>query len=133
MAPEEDYADAQSGATSKQLADAGVLVGIGAHGQREGLAAHWEMWTFARGGMDPIQTLSTATSLPAKHLGFFDDIGSLETGKLADLVILTNDPTDNIRNTDSIEHVMIGGRLYEAETMNEVITGDQKRLPYWWE
>jgi len=133
MAPEEDYADAQSGATSKQLADAGVLVGIGAHGQREGLAAHWEMWTFARGGMDPIQTLSTATSLPAKHLGFFDDIGSLEKGKLADLVILTNDPTDNIRNTDSIEHVMIGGRLYEAETMNEVITRDQKRLPYWWE
>ena len=133
MAPIEDYADGQSGATSKQLADAGVLVGIGAHGQREGLAAHWEMWSFARGGMDPIQTLSTATTLPAKHLGFFDDIGSLETGKLADLIILSNDPTENIRNTDSIENVMIGGRLYEADTMNEVISGDTKRLPYWWE
>lgn len=133
MAPEKDYADAQSGATSKRLADAGVLVGIGAHGQREGLATHWEMWTFARGGMPPIQTLATATVMPAKHLGFFDDIGSLETGKLADLVILNADPTEDIRNTDDIEHVMLGGRLYDAETMNEVVTGNKKRLPYWWE
>lgn len=133
MAPLKDYADGQSGATSKQLADAGVLVGIGAHGQREGLAAHWEMWTFARGGMPPIQTLSTATTMPAKHLGLFDDIGSLERGKLADLVILNADPTVDIRNTEDIDHVMLGGRLYEAKTMNEVVTGDKKRLPYWWE
>ena len=132
-APVEDYSDAPSAATAKQLADAGVLVGIGAHGQREGLAAHWEMWSFARGGMSPLQALSTATTMPAKHLGFDDDIGSLETGKLADLVILENDPLENIRNTDGIEHVMIGGRLYEADTMNEVVTGDKKRLPYWWE
>lgn len=133
MAPIEDYADGQSGSTAKQLADAGVLVGIGAHGQREGLAAHWEMWSFVRGGMSPIQALSTATSMPAKHLGFFNDIGSLEKGKLADLVILSDDPSEDIRNTDSIEHVMIGGRLYEADTMNEVVTGSKKRLPYWWE
>ena len=133
MAPIADYADGQSGATSKQLADAGVLVGIGAHGQREGLAAHWEMWTFARGGMSPLQTLSTATTMPAKHLGFYDDIGSLERGKLADLVILNADPLDDIRNTEKIEQVMQGGRLYDAKTMNEVVTGDKKRLPYWWE
>ena len=133
MAPEKDYADGPSGATSKQLADAGVYVAIGAHGQREGLAAHWEIWSFARGGMDPVQTLSTATVLPAKHLGFYDDIGSLEEGKLADLVILSDDPLEDIRNTDSVEHVMLGGRLYEAKTMNEVFTGDKKRLPYWWE
>ncbi|WP_409432933.1 amidohydrolase family protein [Litorimonas sp. RW-G-Af-16] len=133
MAPIKDYADGQSGATSKQLADAGVMVAIGAHGQREGLAAHWEMWSFARGGMSPLQALSTATVLPAQHLGFFDDIGSLEAGKLADLVILDKDPTEDIRNTDSVEHVMIGGRLYEADTMNEIVTGDTKRLPYWWE
>jgi len=132
-APVEDYADASSAATAKQLSDAGVLVGIGAHGQREGLAAHWEMWSFARGGMSPLEALSTATTQPAEHLGFSDDIGSLETGKLADLVILENDPLEDIRNTDGIEHVMIGGRLYEADTMNEVVTGDKKRLPYWWE
>ena len=133
MAPVEDYADAASAAVSKELMEAGVPVSIGAHGQREGLAAHWEMWSFARGGMSPVQALRTATTEPARHLGFDKDIGSLEEGKLADLVILSENPLENIRNTDKIEHVMIGGRLYEADTMNEVHTGDTKRLPYWWE
>ena len=133
MVPEEDYADAASGAISKELMEAGVLVSIGGHGQREGLASHWEMWSFARGGMSPVQALRTATTEPAKHLGFDKDIGSLEEGKLADLVILSENPLDDIRNTDKVEHVMLGGRLYEAETMNEVHTGDARRLPYWWE
>ena len=132
-APDRDYADAASAAVSKKLLEAGVPVGIGAHGQREGLAAHWEMWSFARGGMSPLQALSTATTEPARHLGFDKDIGSLEEGKLADLVILSNNPLDDIRNTDKIEHVMQGGRLYEAATMNEVVTGDKQRLPYYWE
>lgn len=133
MAPEADYADDDAGAVSKKLMEAGVLVSIGAHGQREGLAAHWEMWSFARGGMSPVKTLKTATVNPAKFLGFWDDIGSLEEGKLADLVILSDNPLTNIRNTDKVEHVMIGGRLYEAGTLNEVHTGDRVRQPYWWE
>ncbi|WP_371395522.1 amidohydrolase family protein [Fretibacter rubidus] len=132
-APDEDFVDAVSGATSKKLADAGVLVAIGAHGQREGLAAHWEMWSFARGGMTAVEALRAATTAPAEHLGFLDDIGSLERGKLADLVILSDNPMDDIRHTDNIEHVMIGGRLYEAETLNEVHTGNSKRAPYWFE
>ncbi|MGJ8564772.1 MAG: amidohydrolase family protein [Alphaproteobacteria bacterium] len=133
MAPIEDYADADSAAVAKKLEDAGVLVSIGAHGQREGLAAHWEIWSFARGGMDPVQALRTATVNPAKHLGFFQDIGSLEKGKLADLVILDANPLDNIRNTDKIDRVMLGGRLYDASTMDETVTGTKKRAPYWWE
>ena len=133
MAPIEDYADAEAGSVSKKLMEAGVPVSIGAHGQREGLAAHWEMWSFSRGGMSPVQALRTATTEPARHLGFDKDIGSLEEGKLADLVILSDNPLEDIRNTETIEHVMLGGRLYEAETMNEVHTGDTKRLPYWWE
>ena len=132
-APESDYSDATSAATAKQLADAGVLVSIGAHGQREGLASHWEIWSFARGGMSPLQALQTATINPAKHLGFSDDIGTLEAGKLADLVILSDNPLDDIRNTDHIEHVMLGGRLYEASTMDEVVTGSGKRAPYFFE
>jgi len=133
MAPEEDYADANAGAVSKKLMEAGVPVSIGAHGQREGLSSHWEMWSFARGGMSNVQALRTATTEPARHLGFEKDIGSLEKGKLADLVILSDNPLDDIRNTDKVEHVMIGGRLYESKTMNEVHTGDAKRLKYWWE
>jgi len=133
MSPEEDYADADAAAGAKQLMEAGVPVSIGGHGQREGLASHWEMWSFARGGMSPLQVLQTATTEPARHLGFDKDIGTLEKGKLADLVILSDNPLDDIRNTDKVEHVMLGGRLYEAETMNEVHTGDTKRLKYWWE
>ena len=133
MAPVEDYADAVSASTAKQLADAGVLVSIGAHGQREGLASHWEMWSFARGGMSELEALRTATTAPAKHLGFDKDIGSLEVGKLADLIVLSDNPLDDIRNTDNIEHVMIGGRLYESGSLDEVFTGDTKREAYWFE
>ncbi|MGB0906985.1 MAG: amidohydrolase family protein [Maricaulaceae bacterium] len=133
MAPVEDYSDAVSAATAKQLADAGVLVSIGAHGQREGLASHWEIWSFARGGMSPVEALRTATTAPAKHLGFDEDIGSLEAGKLADMIILSANPLEDIHNTDKIEKVMIGGRLYEASTMNEVLSGNRKRAAYWWE
>ena len=129
MVPAEDYADAEAGTAAKKLMEAGVPVSIGGHGQREGLASHWEMWSFARGGMSPVQALRTATTEPARHLGFEKDIGSLEKGKLADLVILSDNPLDDIRNTETVEHVMIGGRLYESKTMNEVHTGDAKRLP----
>ncbi len=132
-APESDYADAVSAATAKKLMEAGVRVSIGAHGQREGLGSHWEMWSFVRGGMSPLQALKTATVNPASALGYSDDIGSLEAGKLADLIIMSDNPLDNIRNTDHIEYVMIGGRLYESETMNEIVTGDSKRAPYFWE
>ncbi len=133
MAPDEDYADAAAAAVAKKLQDAGVLVSIGAHGQREGLAAHWEMWSFAKGGMSSIEALQTATVDPAKHLGMFKDIGSLEKGKLADLVILDKNPLKNIRNTDNINSVMIGGRLYNAKNMNENLTGYSAAPTYWWE
>ena len=61
------------------------------------------------------------------------DIGSLEPGKLADLVVLDADPTADIRNSEKVHRVMLGGRLYDPMTMNEVVTGERKRAPYWWE
>jgi imidazolonepropionase-like amidohydrolase len=132
-APEEDFADQYAAREAKKLADEGVMVSIGAHGQQQGLAAHWEMWSFARGGMSPLEALRTATSTPARHLGFADDIGTLEEGKLADLVVLDENPLEDIRNTDKISHVMLGGRLYDAKTMAEVETGDRPAVEYYWE
>ncbi|MCF6219602.1 MAG: amidohydrolase family protein [Robiginitomaculum sp.] len=132
-APDADYADAMSAATAKKLAEAGVPVSIGAHGQREGLGSHWEMWSFVRGGMSPLQALSAATITPAEHLGYDDDIGSLQVGKLADLIIIDGNPLDDIRTSDNIEHVMLGGRLYKADTMEEILSGDSKLTPYYWE
>jgi len=131
-APEEDYVDKVSAATAKLLSQRGVPVSIGGHGQQQGLAAHWDMWSFVRGGWTPIEALKAGTITPARVLGF-RDIGSLEPGKLADLVILNADPTADIQNTDDIARVMLNGRLYDAATLNEEVTGTRRRQPYYWE
>jgi len=113
--------------------DRGVTVSIGAHGQEEGLGSHWELWSFVRGGMTPLEALKTGTVNPARHLGFAADIGSVKAGKLADMVVLSANPLDDIRNSDKIDRVMQNGRLHDAATMNEVVTGDRRRMPYYWE
>ncbi len=134
MAPDSEYgAVFDSVANGKRLRAAGIKVNIGGHGQREGLGGHWEMWSFVKGGMSPMQALQTATGSPAHYLGMDDDIGSLEVGKLADLLILNRNPLDNIRDTDKLDKVMLNGRLYEAATLTEVITGDRQLSDlYWW-
>ncbi|PZO86996.1 MAG: amidohydrolase, partial [Sphingomonas sanxanigenens] len=133
IAPEEDYVDQVSARESHKLALAGVPVSIGAHGQEAGIGSHWELWSFVRGGMTPIEALRAGTIESAISLGYDKDVGSLEPGKLADLVVLDADPTVDIHNSDKISRVMLGGRLYDSATMNEVDTGTWKRKPYWWE
>jgi imidazolonepropionase-like amidohydrolase/Tol biopolymer transport system component len=133
MAPEEDYVDAASAREAKKLADGGVQVSIGAHGQQAGLGPHWEMWSFVRGGWSPIEALRAGTIMPATSLGYQKDVGSLEAGKLADLVVLDADPTVDIRNSDKVYRVMLGGRLYDPATMDETVTGTAKRAAYWWQ
>jgi imidazolonepropionase-like amidohydrolase len=134
MAPDSEYSALfDSAANGVRLQAAGIDVNIGGHGQREGLGGHWEMWSFARGGMAPMQVLKTATSSPAHYLGMDADLGSLEVGKLADLLILNSNPLENIYDTDKIDKVMLNGRLYQANTLNEVVTGGRRvRDLYWW-
>lgn len=132
-APEWAFVDDNAAREAKKLADRGVKVSIGAHGQQAGIGSHWELWSFVRGGMTPVEALRAGTIVPAQSLGMAADIGSLEVGKLADLVVLDADPSVDIRNSDKIAQVMLGGRLYDARTMNEVETGTAKRKPYWWE
>ncbi|MEO9469993.1 amidohydrolase family protein [Parasphingorhabdus sp.] len=132
-APESDFVDDDNAREAKKLMDAGVKVAIGAHGQQAGIATHWELWSFVRGGMSPVQALRTATMDAAESLGMDREIGSLEAGKLADLVVLDADPTVDIRNSDKIHGVMVNGRMYDPLTMNEMMTGSTKRSAYWWE
>ncbi|WOK37011.1 amidohydrolase family protein [Sphingomonas sp. C3-2] len=132
-APESDYVDDDNAREAKKLAERGVPVAIGGHGQEPGIAAHWELWSFVRGGMSPVQALRAGTIEAARSLGYDSQIGSLEPGKLADLVILDADPTQDIRNSDKVSKVMLGGRLYDAATLNEEVTGTRRRKPYYWE
>lgn len=132
-APDWAFVDDNSAREARKLAQRGVKVSIGAHGQQAGVGAHWELGSFVRGGMSPIEALKAGTIVSAQSLGMAADIGSIEAGKLADLVILSADPSADIANSDKIDSVMLGGRLYEARTLNEVGTGDAKRRPYWWE
>ena len=132
-APESDYVDDDNAREARKLAERGVPVAIGGHGQEPGIAAHWELWSFVRGGMSPVQALRAGTIEAARSLGYDRQIGSLEPGKLADLVILDADPTQDIRNSDKVSKVMLGGRLYDAATLNEEVTGTRRRKPYYWE
>ena len=130
--PADQFQDQYSGRESRRLAQAGVPVAIGGHGQQPGIAEHWEIWSHVRGGATPIEALRNATANPARIYGF-RDIGTLEPGKLADLVILEANPLDDIQNTDNIAQVMLNGRLYDAATLNETVTGNRQRQPYFWE
>jgi imidazolonepropionase-like amidohydrolase/Tol biopolymer transport system component len=127
-----EYTDGDIAREAMRLGQRGVPVSIGAHGVQQGIASHWEMWSFARGGMTPIEALATATRNPATALGL-RDVGTIEAGKLADMVILDADPTVDIRNSDDIHRVMLNGRIYDPITMNEDITGSWERAPYHWE
>jgi imidazolonepropionase-like amidohydrolase/Tol biopolymer transport system component len=133
IAPEDNYVDDESAREAAKLARLGVPVAIGAHGQEPGIAAHWELWSFVRGGMTPVEALRAGTIESARSLGYDKDIGSLEPGKLADLVVLDADPTADIRNSERVAKVMLNGRLYDAATLNEEVTGSRKRPAYWWE
>ena len=131
-APESQYNHQNVARYAKTLRDNGVSVHIGAHGQREGLAAHWELWIMQQGGFTPWEALRGGTIDGAKHLGMSKDIGSIETGKLADLVVIDGDVLSDIRKSEFVEYTVLNGRVYESATMNEV-GSKKKRKPFFFE
>ena len=118
---------------AKEMQDLGIEVNAGGHGQREGLAMHWEMWMMAQGGMTPLQAIRTATISPARTLGLDKDLGSLTVGKLADMIVIDGDVSKDIRLSDKVTHTMVNGRLYNADTMNEIGNYDKKREKFYFE
>lgn len=116
-----------------RLDRAGVVINAGGHGQLVGFSFHWEMWALAEGGMPPLRVLRTGTINGAKTLGLDAQIGSIEVGKLADLVVLAGDPRDDIRHTADIRFTMVGGRLFDVVTMEEVGRPSVPRGPFHWE
>jgi Tol biopolymer transport system component/imidazolonepropionase-like amidohydrolase len=119
--------------TCKHLTDAGVAVNLGAHGQLQGLGAHWELWMLHQGGMTAMEALQAATINGATYIGAGTEIGSLKPGKLADLIVLDRNPLEDIENTNSVRYTMVNGRLYEANTMKEIGNSPKERTPFYWE
>ena len=120
-------------ARRRSCADKGVPVAIGAHGQQAGLGAHWEMWSFVRGGFTPVEALRAGTIASATSLGYAKDVGSLEPGKLADLVVLDADPT---RRHPQQRQGAPGDARRPAVRRGDAERGrdrQRKRQPYWWE
>jgi imidazolonepropionase-like amidohydrolase/Tol biopolymer transport system component len=133
MVPEDDFYHFELAKSVKDVVRAGGRAQLGAHGQLQGLGAHWELWMLEQGGLTPMEALRAGTLAGAQYLGLDGDLGSLEVGKLADLVVLDKNPLENIRHSDSVSHVMINGVLFETKNMDEVYPQARPRTRFFWE
>jgi hypothetical protein len=116
----------------RKWVEAGGKVGLGSHGEVQGLGTHWELWMIGAGGMKNHDALKVATMHSADAIGLAKDIGSLEVGKLADLQVLDANPLERLENTTSIRYVMKNGRLYDAATLAEVWPRQKTLATQWW-
>ncbi|MGE0812233.1 MAG: amidohydrolase family protein [Vicinamibacterales bacterium] len=130
----EEYGHTKLGKQVADIVHAGGRAGLGSHGQLQGLGAHWETWNLGSGGLTPHETLKVITIFGAEALGMQQDVGSLEAGKLADIVVLDANPLVNLRNTNTVRYVMKNGELFEADTLNTIWPA-AKTLPkpFWWD
>ena len=133
MVPEDDYKMGHilTAQSCKKLNDAGVNINLGAHGQLQGLGAHWELWMLQQGGMTNFEALKSATVNGAELLGMSHQIGTLSAGKLADLIVIDGDPLKDIRSSEKVTYTMINGRLFDSETMVEY--GQKSLSKFYWE
>jgi Tol biopolymer transport system component len=116
----------------KKMIEGGARMAVGAHGQLQGIGNHWELWAMASGGLSNHDALRVATIYGAEAIGMDKDLGSLEAGKLADVIVLDKDPLENIRNSNSVRYVMKNGRLYDGNSLAEILPRPRPLPKQWW-
>ena len=114
-APDWDYYHIEVAKAAKALRDAGVKIQVGGHGQLQGISPHWETWSLVQGGFSNWEALRAFTIDGADSIGFGKQLGSLEAGKKADLVVLNANPLEDIRATADTRYVMVNGRLFDVD------------------
>ncbi|HEV2386246.1 MAG TPA: amidohydrolase family protein [Candidatus Acidoferrales bacterium] len=119
-------------AQDTKILRAGGKIQIGCHGQLQGIGCDWELWAIASGGMTNMEALRVATLDGAEAIGYAQDLGSIEPGKLADLLVLRKDPLADIHNTNTIRYVMKGGEMFDGDTLDEVWPEQKKLEPLPW-
>jgi Tol biopolymer transport system component len=129
---EEEFVFPKLAAQAAKIIRAGGRVGVGAHGQLQGLGYHWELWALASGGLSPLEALTAATRHGAEIIGVAQDIGTVSAGKLADLVILAKDPMEDIRHSAAIDYVVKNGEVFVAESLNKIWPEPVPLPPQWW-
>jgi len=129
--PKTDYNFPLMAQAAADIVAAGGLAPIGSHGQQHGIGSHWDVWMYAE-AMGPLGALEAATLHGAKFMGMDRDIGSIEVGKLGDLVVFGADPLANIRNTTNIQYVVKAGTLYDASSLDEVWPQARRFGDYYW-
>ena len=132
-APDSEWWHVQLAEAAKALSDRGVDVHLGAHGQLQGLGAQWELWMLGQGGMSPLEAIRSATLEGAEYLGLDQDLGSIEPGKLADLLVIDGDVVRDLRQSENIRYTVANGRVYDAATMDQVWPARVPRPRFWFE
>lgn len=125
VSPDFVYTSSIEGKIFKQ----GGHIGLGSHGDDPGIGSQWELWALQSGGLTNLEALKEATISGAEALGLQQDLGSIEPGKIADLIILDKNPLEDIHNTTSISYVMKDGILYD-NSLNTVWPF-YKKCPEW--
>ena len=133
MTPDDDFYHFELAKSVRDVVRAGGRAQLGAHGQLQGLGAHWELWMLQQGGLTPLEALRAGTLSGAQYIGLDREVGSIEAGKLADLMITDRNPLDNIQNSETISFVMMNGVLYDTRNMDEVYPQARPRGKFFWE
>ena len=130
---EEEHVFKEQAETLEAIVGAGGRAGVGSHGQLQGLGYHWELWSMATGGLSNHEVLRLATLTGADAIGLSQDLGSIAPGKLADLIVLEENPLEDLRHTSAIRYVMKNGRLYDGSTLDEVYPRSRPLQTMWWQ